>query len=76
LWGIPYFDQLRAEKLDARFIEQLQSGAGPLVAILPGVADAEVKSNLGYFLRRRSWCKRRVPNVRFAIASFKQARRR
>jgi lipid-A-disaccharide synthase len=69
--GHPYFDQLRAEKLDARFIEQLQSGAGPLVAILPGSRTQEVKSNLGYFLKAAKLVQARVPNVRFAIASFK-----
>jgi lipid-A-disaccharide synthase len=44
--GHPYFDQLRAERLDAEFIDQLQAGDGPLVAILPGSRTQEVKSNL------------------------------
>jgi lipid-A-disaccharide synthase len=69
--GHPYFDQLRMEKLDAEFIEQLQAGEGPLVAILPGSRTQEVKSNLGYFLKAAKLVQARVPNVRFAIASFK-----
>lgn len=71
--GHPYFDQLRAEKLDTKFIEQLQTGDGPLVAILPGSRTQEVKSNLGYFLKAAEIVQQHVPNTRFAIASFKQS---
>ncbi len=69
--GHPYFDQLRAEQLDAKFIEQLRSGDGSLVAILPGSRTQEVKSNLGYFLKAAKIIHDRVPSARFAIASFK-----
>jgi len=71
--GHPYFDQLRAEQLDAKFIEQLRAGDGPLVAILPGSRTQEVKSNLGYFLKAAKVVHDRVPNARFAIASFKES---
>jgi lipid-A-disaccharide synthase len=70
--GHPYFDQLRAEQLDAEFIERLTSGEGPLIAILPGSRTQEVKSNLGYFLKAARIVHERVPNARFAIASFKE----
>lgn len=69
--GHPYFDQLRAEELDTQFIDALRSGGGPLVAILPGSRTQEVKSNLGYFLKAAQIISQRVPQVRFAIASFK-----
>jgi lipid-A-disaccharide synthase len=69
--GHPYFDQLRAEQLDAAFIDQLRAGDGPLVAILPGSRTQEVKSNLSYFLKAAKLVHERVPNARFAIASFK-----
>jgi lipid-A-disaccharide synthase len=71
--GHPYFDQLRAEKLDASFIEQLQSSGGPLVAILPGSRTQEVKSNFGYFLKAAKLVHARVPSARFAVAAFKQS---
>ncbi|HEX4414498.1 MAG TPA: lipid-A-disaccharide synthase [Lacipirellulaceae bacterium] len=71
--GHPYFDQLRAEQLDAKFISELKSGDGPLVAILPGSRTQEVKSNLEYFLKAAKIVRDRVPNVRFAIASFKES---
>ena len=69
--GHPYFDQLRAEQLDAAFIERLRAASGPLVAILPGSRTQEVKSNFGYFLKAARIVHDRVPNARFAVASFK-----
>jgi lipid-A-disaccharide synthase len=72
--GHPYFDQLRAERLDTAFMEQLRAGSdGPLVAILPGSRTQEVKSNLAYFLKAAEIVHARVPNARFAIASFKHS---
>ena len=62
--GHPYFDQLRAEKLDATFIERLKDGDGPLVAILPGSRTQEVKSNLKYFLKAARLVRASVPNAR------------
>jgi lipid-A-disaccharide synthase len=69
--GHPYFDQLRAEQIDAKFVETLRSQSGPLVAILPGSRTQEVKSNLGYFLKAAKTIHGRVPQVRFAVAAFK-----
>ncbi len=69
--GHPYFDQLRAEQLDAAFIERLRAKGGPLVAILPGSRTQEVKGNFGYFLKAAKIVHARVPNARFAVASFK-----
>lgn len=69
--GHPYFDQLRAEKLDNAFIESLRSQPGPLVAILPGSRTQEVKSNFAYFLKAARLVRARVPAARFAVASFK-----
>ena len=71
--GHPYFDQLRAEQLDAKFMTQLRAGDGPLVAILPGSRTQEVKSNLAYFLKAAKVVHDRVPDARFAIASFKES---
>ncbi len=71
--GHPYFDQLRAEKLDHEFIDRLRSKPGPLVAILPGSRTQEVKSNFGYFLKAVRLVHTRIPNARFAVASFKES---
>src|SRR3990172_9201535 len=69
--GHPYFDQLRGETLDAEFIEHERAVDGPLVAVLPGSRTQEVKSNFGFFLKAAHLVRERVPNVRFAVASFK-----
>jgi len=69
--GHPYFDQLRAEQLDASFIRKQQAADGPLVAILPGSRTQEVKSNFAWLLKAARLVHRRVPDVRFAVAAFK-----
>jgi lipid-A-disaccharide synthase len=69
--GHPYFDQLRAERLDETFVAKLRSMPQPLVAILPGSRTQEVTSNLGYFLKAAKIVHERVPTARFAVASFK-----
>jgi lipid-A-disaccharide synthase len=69
--GHPYFDQLRSEQLDAAFVERLKAKSGPLVAILPGSRTQEVKANFGYFLKAAKLIHTRLPNARFAVASFK-----
>jgi lipid-A-disaccharide synthase len=69
--GHPYFDQLRAEQVDEGFIQQLRSKNGPLVAILPGSRTQEVKGNFGYFLKAAKIVHDRIPDARFAVASFK-----
>lgn len=69
--GHPYFDQLRAEQLDTAFIASQQAGEGPLVAILPGSRTQEVRQNFHCFLKAAKFVRERLPDVRFAVASFK-----
>jgi lipid-A-disaccharide synthase len=69
--GHPYFDELRSRQLDQSFIDRLKATAGPLVTILPGSRTQEVQSNTKSFLRAAELIARQVPNVRFAVASFK-----
>src|SRR4051812_44949495 len=71
--GHPYFDQLRSERLDAVFVDQLKARLGALVAILPGSRTQEVKSNFRYFLNAAKLVHERVPTARFAVAAFKQS---
>lgn len=69
--GHPYFDELQSRQLDAAFVDEQTSQPGPLVAILPGSRTQEVKSNLADLLRAARQVREQVPNVRFAVASFK-----
>lgn len=73
--GHPYFDELEAQQLDAQFIERLQTDKRPLVTILPGSRTQEVKSNLLPFLQAAKLIRRQVPDVRFAVALFKESQR-
>jgi lipid-A-disaccharide synthase len=69
--GHPYFDEVRRQQLDPRFMEEQRQQAGSLVTILPGSRTQEVQQNLRWFLKTAALIRDQVPNVRFAIASFK-----
>jgi lipid-A-disaccharide synthase len=69
--GHPYFDEVRRQQYDEAFLAQFQRQSGPLVAILPGSRTQEVTSNLPWFVRAAERIWHAVPNVRFAVASFK-----
>jgi lipid-A-disaccharide synthase len=73
--GHPYFDELESQQLDHDFIRGLNLGDRPLVTILPGSRTQEVKSNLGPFLQAAKLIHEKVPNVRFAVAGFKECQR-
>jgi lipid-A-disaccharide synthase len=69
--GHPFFDEVRRYPYDERFIERHRELAGPLVAILPGSRTQEVTNNLRWFLKAAALVHRKVPQARFAVASFK-----
>jgi lipid-A-disaccharide synthase len=71
--GHPYFDQLRAEKLDGQFIQTLQSKGRSLVAVLPGSRTQEVQSNFVWFLKAARLIHERLPDARFVVAAFKSS---
>jgi lipid-A-disaccharide synthase len=69
--GHPYFDEVRQQRLDVQFVERLRKRPGPLVVLLPGSRTQEVTQNLPSFLKAAAAVRARVPETRFAIASFK-----
>jgi lipid-A-disaccharide synthase len=69
--GHPFFDEVERLPLDEDFMRRGQSRPGPLVTILPGSRTQEVEHNLRWFLKTAELVRRQVPDVRFAIASFK-----
>jgi lipid-A-disaccharide synthase len=71
--GHPYFDELRAQQLDAEFVAAIHCRPGPLVVILPGSRTQEVEANSREFLRAAKKIATRVPGVRFAVAAFKES---
>lgn len=68
--GHPYFDETSERKLDDHFVRTLGAEAGPLVTLLPGSRTQEVLSNLPWILKAASRVALRVPQARFAIASY------
>ena len=69
--GHPYFDQLRQEQPDRDFLHSYADPTRPLVTILPGSRTQEVTQNLRWFLQAARIIASQVPNVRFAVASFR-----
>jgi lipid-A-disaccharide synthase len=69
--GHPYFDELRAQRLDEAFVDQVRA-SGRLVTILPGSRTQEVKSNLPLLLAAAARVRREVRGVRLAVASYNE----
>lgn len=69
--GHPYFDELAHQKLDTEFLAEVRRPSGPLVTLLPGSRNQEVSANLPTMLRTAALIREAVPNVRFAVAAFK-----
>jgi lipid-A-disaccharide synthase len=69
--GHPFFDEVRRQKLDQQFVEKHRDPKRPLVVILPGSRTQEVANNIKHFLAAARLIRAAVPNVRFAVASFK-----
>jgi lipid-A-disaccharide synthase len=70
--GHPYFDELRAQRLDAEFLDECRRQPGRLVTILPGSRTQEVRSNLPMLLAAAERVRRAVGGVRLAIASYSE----
>lgn len=69
--GHPFFDEVRRQALDERFVRDHTDPRRPLVALLPGSRTQEVVANLKYFIAAARRIQAQVPSARFAVASFK-----
>lgn len=70
--GHPYFDEVQRQPLDQAFLDDQGRRPGQLVTILPGSRTQEVAKNLASFLKAADEIRQRIPEVRFAIASFNE----
>jgi len=70
--GHPFFDEVRRYQLDSAFLAKHASPA-PLVAILPGSRTQEVLHNFRWFLQSARLIHEQLPEVRFAVAAFKDS---
>lgn len=73
LVGHPYFDELATHVADANIIYRYQDAKRPLITILPGSRDQEIRNNLDVFLKAAKIISRHCPEARFAIAAYKDA---
>jgi lipid-A-disaccharide synthase len=69
--GHPFFDQLRAQKLDEAFIAEQHAKRGRLITILPGSRNQELTYNFPSYLKAAKIIRERVSDVRFAVAAYK-----
>jgi lipid-A-disaccharide synthase len=70
--GHPYFDELKAQKLDEQFLSQFKTNSQRLVAILPGSRRSEVQRNFALQVKAAEIIHRAIPDVRFAVASYNE----
>lgn len=74
--GHPFFDEAAERILDPKFMKaQRSKSAGPIIGILPGSRNQEVQHNFGIQLAVMADLARRVPGVRFLVASYKEEQR-
>ncbi len=70
--GHPYFDELNTRELDEVFLESQKEGS-PLVTILPGSRNKEVRDNFHLQLKAAEKVNQQVPNARFVVAAYKES---
>jgi lipid-A-disaccharide synthase len=70
--GHPYFDETTERKLDGEFLRTLAAEKGRLITLLPGSRTQEVLSNLPWILKAAGRIATRVPDARFAVASYNE----
>jgi lipid-A-disaccharide synthase len=70
--GHPYFDQMRQQQLDERFLAAHRARPGRLVTLLPGSRGQEVTCNLPWIIKAAEAIAREVPDARFAVASYNE----
>lgn len=71
--GHPYFDELVAQRLDPAFMDAQRRRPGPVVGLLPGSRNGEVRHNLDSLVRAAEIVHAKRPDVRFLVAAFKEA---
>lgn len=69
--GHPYFDEIVAQRLDADFLSKQRAQSGPIVGLLPGSRNGEVRHNIESLIRGAELVHAQRPDVRFLVAAFK-----
>jgi lipid-A-disaccharide synthase len=76
--GHPFFDEVVEKTLDDEFLRQYSpaaTGAAHLVAVLPGSRNHEISQNFLIQIKVMQKLHRKLPGVRFLLASYKEGQR-
>lgn len=68
--GHPFFDEVGGQVLDEGFVASERRRPGPIVGILPGSRNQEVKRNLSTLIRAVQRIHQQRPEARFLAACF------
>lgn len=74
--GHPFFDEVQAKQLDQRFLSTWSEHRSPLVAVLPGSRNAEIKHNWALQVEIVKRLHARHPQAQFLVACYKDEHRR
>ncbi len=72
--GHPFFEEIRQKESDTTFLENFYAkyGDGPILTLLPGSRNQEVKANLDDMLLTVDCVRSMVPNVQPVFAAFNE----
>jgi lipid-A-disaccharide synthase len=71
--GHPYFDQLHRHTDDEDFVQAMRREDSPMLLLLPGSRDFEIRRNLPILLRSSEKVRKIHPDVRVAIGSYNES---
>lgn len=74
--GHPFFDEIAERQLDARFLASWSNLNAPLVGVLPGSRNQEIRRNWPVQVEMLKRLHAQHPRARFLVANYKDSHRR
>lgn len=71
--GHPFFDQLSSQTYDEPFVTEQAEAEGPLLLLLPGSRNQEVKTHWPMLRKAAEQCLREQPNLRVAVGCYRES---
>ncbi|MDR1493332.1 MAG: hypothetical protein LBT05_11515 [Planctomycetaceae bacterium] len=71
--GHPFLEEAKRHVIDSNFLEEIQSEKSPILTILPGSRDQEIKNNFQDLLNTAEKARLANPEIRPMIAAFKES---
>jgi lipid-A-disaccharide synthase len=70
--GHPFFDQLSSQQYDEPFVAEQQAAEGPLLLLLPGSRNQEVRVHWPMLRAAAEQCLREHPELRVAVGCYRE----